>query len=396
MTGSTATDSSGVEYFFEFMGSETGGSGGSDSGWQASNAYMDDGLDANEYYSYRVIARDMSPVHNETAPSSIEAAATWIEQPTGIDFSGLTTTSMMAKSANTPSNLTGGSSGLIVECTTLGTDTGWKQDNDWWEVSPLTPNTSYGFQAKARNREGVETGYCTTTYRYTLAALPGADCFTDVDVDEITVNWDPSGNPAGTEYYCQNITTSQTSGWITDTHWVSGGLSSDTVYQFKVAARNGDGVKTSFTYLGNQMTMGPDTDGDGMSDAWEMSHFGDLSQGADDDSDGDGSTNYEEFAAGTNPVVARSFFAIVNITRQDNGDIVLEYMAAKGKQYAVEFSDHDIGPGMTWTTAQDHIVSVTEGALQWEDDGSLTVIPPQDVPLQRYYRVKVYGPYGCY
>ncbi|MEO5912746.1 MAG: binary toxin-like calcium binding domain-containing protein [Luteolibacter sp.] len=45
-----------------------------------------------------------------------------------------------------------------------------------------------------------------------------------------------------------------------------------------------------------------DTDGDGLSDAWEISKFGNLAQGASDNiSDADGLTNLQEYLAGTDP-----------------------------------------------------------------------------------------------
>ncbi|TET91382.1 MAG: hypothetical protein E3J35_02915 [Methanomassiliicoccales archaeon] len=44
-----------------------------------------------------------------------------------------------------------------------------------------------------------------------------------------------------------------------------------------------------------------DIDGDGMADWWELQYFGDLSQEADWDFDGDEFTNLEEFEAGTDP-----------------------------------------------------------------------------------------------
>ncbi len=47
-----------------------------------------------------------------------------------------------------------------------------------------------------------------------------------------------------------------------------------------------------------------DSDGDGMSDAWETEHFGDLSAGPDDDPDGDGLANVEESVYGTDPLAA--------------------------------------------------------------------------------------------
>ncbi|MCD6219536.1 choice-of-anchor J domain-containing protein [Candidatus Calescamantes bacterium] len=44
-----------------------------------------------------------------------------------------------------------------------------------------------------------------------------------------------------------------------------------------------------------------DKDSDGLPDSWENQYFGDLSYGADDDPDGDGFTNLEEYWAGSNP-----------------------------------------------------------------------------------------------
>jgi hypothetical protein len=47
-----------------------------------------------------------------------------------------------------------------------------------------------------------------------------------------------------------------------------------------------------------------DTDGDGLPDAWEQQYFGDLNQAGGGDPDGDGATNAQEYAAGTDPTAA--------------------------------------------------------------------------------------------
>ncbi len=49
-----------------------------------------------------------------------------------------------------------------------------------------------------------------------------------------------------------------------------------------------------------------DTDGDGLPDTWETLYFGDLSQAAASDPDGDGATNASEYAAGSSPAVQAS------------------------------------------------------------------------------------------
>ena len=56
MTATSASDPSGsIEYFFE---ETTGHYGGSDSGWQSSNSYTDNGLNPSGQYTYRVKTRD--------------------------------------------------------------------------------------------------------------------------------------------------------------------------------------------------------------------------------------------------------------------------------------------------------------------------------------------------
>jgi hypothetical protein len=71
MIAATASDESGVEYYFE----ETSGNpGGNDSGWQTGTTYTDTGLTTDLTYSYRVKARDSAPDLNETAYSPTASA----------------------------------------------------------------------------------------------------------------------------------------------------------------------------------------------------------------------------------------------------------------------------------------------------------------------------------
>lgn len=71
MTADTASDPSGVEYYFEC----TAG-GGHDSGWQDLTTYEDTGLNPDTQYTYRVKARDKSSNQNETAFSTEASAFT--------------------------------------------------------------------------------------------------------------------------------------------------------------------------------------------------------------------------------------------------------------------------------------------------------------------------------
>jgi len=74
-------------------------------------------------------------------------------------------------------------------------------------------------------------------------------------------------------------------------------------YQYTIRAYGGweGGPDTDITA---SQTLIVDSDGDGMRDAWEMTHFQNLSQGKDDDYDHDGKSNFREYAEGDNPTVA--------------------------------------------------------------------------------------------
>jgi hypothetical protein len=71
MVATTATDASGVEYYFTC----TAG-GGNDSGWQDLTSYEDTGLSPSTQYTYTVKARDKSTNQNTTAASTAESATT--------------------------------------------------------------------------------------------------------------------------------------------------------------------------------------------------------------------------------------------------------------------------------------------------------------------------------
>jgi serine protease AprX len=247
MVATTASDPNGpVEYyFFSYTGNH--------SGWQSSPSYTDSGLAANTRYDYFVRARDAAG--NTTLWSAVSYDYTDIETPSGVTFGSYGSTYINARSTNTPSNLASDSSGLIIYNVTAGTNSGWKQNNDYWYSGGLTPNTSYAFRARARNGDASLTPYSNYYYRRTLANVPGAAAFSEVTQTSIRANWTANGNPAGTMYYCENITAGTNSGWTTSTSWNSTGLDPGTSYSFRVRARNNEGFGTAWTSLGSESTL---------------------------------------------------------------------------------------------------------------------------------------------
>jgi hypothetical protein len=83
-----------------------------------------------------------------------------------------------------------------------------------------------------------------------------------------------------------------------------------------------------------------DTDGDGMPDDWENQYGFNRANAADanQDADGDGMTNLQEYLAGTHPKQAGSLLR-VNATRTGSGGVLLSFTAVAGRSYSVLYKD---------------------------------------------------------
>ncbi len=92
-----------------------------------------------------------------------------------------------------------------------------------------------------------------------------------------------------------------------------------------------------------------DTDGDGMPDGYELANNFNPNSAADgtQDADGDFVTNFQEYLSGTNPRDASSVLRITRLLRQGN-DLVLSFLSATGKIYAIERAMNL--PSASWQT----------------------------------------------
>src|SRR4030095_162879 len=96
----------------------------------------------------------------------------------------------------------------------------------------------------------------------------------------------------------------------------------------------------------NQLPSQPDTDGDGIPDAWETAHGLDPGNPADaaGDADGDGQTNLMEEYAGTDPNDPESVFE--SVVARVGADVVIRFIAEANKTYTVQFKNSLAEP--TW------------------------------------------------
>jgi hypothetical protein len=122
-----------------------------------------------------------------------------------------------------------------------------------------------------------------------------------------------------------------------------------------------------------------DDDADQLPDDWEQFYFGTLAETGPSDTDQDGQTNREEYAANTHPNDAASRLAIANFERLMDQS-VLRFQPASSRQYGVEYSD-DLS---TWKPVEaPKFVYLPGSLIEWRADSAL------DGPglARRFYRV---------
>ena len=201
-------------------------------------------------YTYKVTSIDTAT--NETTSDCSSAMLVDTTPPTGSNISAITADSATQLSVMSDIALdagaglhatpyqfqeTSGNSGATssdYQASTTHTDTG------------LTPNTQYTYKVRAKDLLGNVSDYSSESSEYTLANVPTSLALTADSSTQLTATWSANSNPAGTEYYIENVTGSTNSDWITDLTWSSSGLICNTQYTFQVKARNTDLTETAY------------------------------------------------------------------------------------------------------------------------------------------------------
>ena len=225
------------------------------------------GLENGTTYWYRIKTVD-------TGPNVLES----------IDFSNIASTIPTANIPNSPTGFTG----LAMSSTTIlfwWTDNSDNEDGfkiytstggllaviganssggytTWYEYG-LTANTSsYAWGVRAFNKDAETSSSTLTTVIYSLANLPTSKYLTNITTNSVQANWSKNGNSYITEYKVEASTDGVNyggaiySGWLKDTtYYELSSLSVNTTYYFRVKARNGNNIETSYQYLGSTKTL---------------------------------------------------------------------------------------------------------------------------------------------
>jgi hypothetical protein len=207
------------------------------------------GLSENTQYTRKVVA------YNAFGDSTFSDTVSAYTKAGNIDIINIeTTTDTATMTSSTFANPTVDSSGYYFDCTGECHNgiNEWIQTNTD-QATGLENNTSYKFTVKNRNGDGVENSYPVTAIEvWTKAAVP---TISNTDITDTTITLEGTGvnylaqGSSGLYFDC--ILGESCDGGINE--WISvstdtvTGLSPDTQYDFKVKARNYDGVETSYS-----------------------------------------------------------------------------------------------------------------------------------------------------
>jgi hypothetical protein len=128
-------------------------------------------------------------------------------------------------------------------------------------------------------------------------------------------------------------------------------------------------------------------DGDNLPDAWEIQKFGVLTYGDNDDPDGDGLTNLQEYSAGTHPAQKGDRFTVATQVLESGGNFTITWPSSPSKFYIIQFSD-DLSQGWSDTLAGSIQGSSSSSTTSWTDDGNFTTGDAPGLLGKRFYRVK--------
>jgi len=129
----------------------------------------------------------------------------------------------------------------------------------------------------------------------------------------------------------------------------------------------------------------------GMSEEWVRLYNLDSNPlgGAQQDADGDGVINYNEYVANTSPIDVSDYFHILTVAYETTGTVVdIEFPAKPLREYFIDYRNDSLLEN-TWTQATMSAITVPSAQTYiWQDDGSATAPTPVNT-TSRFYKISV-------
>jgi hypothetical protein len=127
------------------------------------------------------------------------------------------------------------------------------------------------------------------------------------------------------------------------------------------------------------VTVLADTNQNQMPDDWEAAYSLQGSLNPEDDLDGDGLRNLQEYEAGTDPTDALSYLKVENVElAEGRAEVLVRFLAVSNRTYTVQSSEAVAGGG--WQRLRDVVAASTNRLFEVRD-------PAGAMGVQRYYRL---------
>jgi hypothetical protein len=214
----------------------------------------------------------------------------------------------------------------------------WSANAGWINFIPHRPNTGDGVRVSDSYLSGYAWSANVGWINFGDGTPANSVRYANTNSADFGVNHDGGGNLSGLA-------------WSANTGWINFGLASST----NINRPRFDAVNGAFSGYAWSANLGwinlatgilkvdnliiADSDGDGISDSWELGHTNSLPVlTASGDVDGDGITDKQEYILDTNPLVPNSPFAITRITSIPNLSYVeIEWPSSPARIYGLEY-----------------------------------------------------------
>ena len=209
----------------------------------------------------------------------------------------------------------------------------------------LMDGTKYWYRVRAYNVRG-DSDYSNQANAITQLVPPSGLAASPVPANRITLSWtDNSQREDGyriertglgeLKYVQIGVTISNV------TTYADGTVVCGQRYLYRVRGFN-TLINSAYSNVSTGNTSSVDSDGDGTTDCWMLQNFGHATgqaadrTRADDDADGDGLSNLQEFLAGTSPTNAASALRIIAATPTNNYGLLITWTTAAGHTNVVQ------------------------------------------------------------